>query len=127
LYIHFPIILLPRNFSVYHIQPTIIMVPTSLLIMGVTLLNGPQLVMSAVQLPKAQQKQVAMTSSSPTSDRLKVPGESPAYYCSDPSDDIFQIDHLDFIPTNPRVCVLYPGRPLQDLQNKDIMLIPDIC
>jgi hypothetical protein len=33
----------------------------------------------------------------------KVPGESPAYYCSDPSDDIFRIDRLDFIPTNPRV------------------------
>jgi hypothetical protein len=39
---------------------------------------------------------------------LKVPGESPAYYCSDsdPSNDIFQIRDLDFLPTNPRVSVL---------------------
>ena len=34
---------------------------------------------------------------------LKVPGQSPAYYCSDPSNDIFQIRDFDFIPTNVRM------------------------
>lgn len=47
--------------------------------------------------------QIPSINSSPTVNRIKVPGASPAYYCSDPSDNVFQIDHLDFIPINPRV------------------------
>lgn len=39
----------------------------------------------------------------PNTKSLKVPGASPAYHCDDPSDDIFQITGLDFVPTNPRV------------------------
>ena len=43
----------------------------------------------------------AMYPSSPLN-ALKVPGESPAYYCADPSHDIFQIRRFDFTPTNVR-------------------------
>ena len=39
----------------------------------------------------------------PTPNAIKVPGESPAYYCSNPSNDTFQISRLDFIPTNIRI------------------------
>ena len=38
--------------------------------------------------------------------RTKVPGQSPAYHCSNPSDTVFKIRRLDFIPTNPRMQVL---------------------
>ena len=48
---------------------------------------------------------------SSTLNSLKVPGESPAYYCSDPTDDIFQIRRFDFIPTNVRMYVLHSGNP----------------
>jgi hypothetical protein len=48
--------------------------------------------------------QVSMDSpASPLDARLKVPGQSPAYYCSDPAEDIFQIISLHFYPTTPRV------------------------
>ncbi|KAF4459270.1 phosphatidylglycerol phosphatidylinositol transfer [Fusarium albosuccineum] len=40
---------------------------------------------------------------------LRIPGESPAYHCSDPSGDIFRIDRLDFIPTNPRHFITSTG------------------
>ncbi len=39
-------------------------------------------------------------------DRLKVPGKSPAYVCSDLTDDIFQIRRFDFTPTDARILVL---------------------
>jgi hypothetical protein len=48
--------------------------------------------------------QQVLTDSSPAkTERLKVPGANPAYYCSDPTGDLFQIMHLSFYPTNPRV------------------------
>ena len=47
--------------------------------------------------------QIATTDSLTTLSRTKVPGESPAYYCADPTDDLFKIRRLDFIPTNPRM------------------------
>src|SRR5262249_28275281 len=47
-------------------------------------------------------KQMPMASPSDRED-LKVPGKSPAYHCSDPSNDLYQIDHLNFFPTNPRL------------------------
>lgn len=50
-------------------------------------------------------QQTAAMHPSLTSDPLKVPDESPAYYCSDPSEDIFQIRSLDFYPTNVRMYV----------------------
>ena len=51
-------------------------------------------------VPLSQQTSTTATS---TFNAIKVPGESPAYYCSDPSDDIFQIRRFDFIPTNVRM------------------------
>lgn len=42
--------------------------------------------------------------------RTKVPAQSPAYHCSSPSDDVFKIRRLDFIPTNPRMQVLQNPR-----------------
>lgn len=42
---------------------------------------------------------------------LKVPGSSPAYHCSDPANDIYQITGMVFKHTNPRVWV-YPRLPL---------------
>ena len=32
-----------------------------------------------------------------------IPGDSPAYYCSNPSNDIFQIRRFDFVPKNVRM------------------------
>ena len=34
---------------------------------------------------------------------FKVPGQSPAYHCDNPRNDIFQIRRLDFLPTNVRM------------------------
>lgn len=67
-------------------------------------------VLSAPQIPT---QRIATTDSSPPLNRIKVPGESPAYYCADPSDDLFKVSRLDFIPTNPRmyVCSLYSALP----------------
>jgi hypothetical protein len=74
-----------------------------------------QAVSQAALLPLGGAPQHIITYSSPTSNvdadvnpdpkpnSLKVPGESPANYCSDPSNDIFEIRRLDFLPTNPRV------------------------
>ncbi|KAF1987503.1 hypothetical protein K402DRAFT_392766 [Aulographum hederae CBS 113979] len=41
------------------------------------------------------------------SDDLKVPGDNPLYYCSDPRDDIIQIKSVDLDPNPPK-----PGAPL---------------
>jgi hypothetical protein len=68
-------------------------------------LLGLRIVVSAVPLRREYAQQVFTSSLSSASDRLQVPGESPAYHCSDPGDDIFQIRRLDFIPTNPRMFV----------------------
>ena len=51
-------------------------------------------------VPLSLQSPTAATS---TLNAIKVPGESPAYYCSDPSNDLFQIRDFDFIPTNVRM------------------------
>ena len=48
-------------------------------------------------------EQNAIAGSSSALNRIKTPGESPAYYCSDPSNDLFKIRRLDFIPINPRM------------------------
>jgi hypothetical protein len=73
-----------------------------------------QAVSQAALLPVGAPQHI-VTYSSPTSNidadvfpdfqpiALKVPGESPANYCSDPVNDIFKIRRLDFLPTNPRV------------------------
>jgi hypothetical protein len=68
---------------------------------------------SAAELLRRVSPQQVITYSSLTSNSdsnsnsnsLKVPGESPANYCSDPSNDLFQIRRLDFLPTNPRMYV----------------------
>jgi len=35
----------------------------------------------------------------------RVPGDSPASYCSDPQTDIFKIRRLDFLPMHPKMSV----------------------
>ncbi|KAI1375832.1 hypothetical protein F4677DRAFT_445994 [Hypoxylon crocopeplum] len=65
------------------------------------MISAAILLLWAVFTVHAQQIPIAYTR--PASDPLRVPGESPAYYCSDPSSDIFQITRLDFIPTNPTI------------------------
>ena len=54
-------------------------------------------------LPGAPLSLQTPTIATSTLNALKVPGQSPAYYCSDPSNDIFQIRDFDFIPTNVRM------------------------
>lgn len=86
------------------VHTTSTMINILLLTVGVALLIGPQPVSSTVQSLRPQEQQQVMVSFAPTtSHRQKVHGESPAYYCSDPTDDIFQFMRLDFIPTNPRM------------------------
>lgn len=51
----------------------------------------PQAVSAARPSSRELTQQIATMHPSLTSNPLKVPGESPAYYCSDPSDDIFKI------------------------------------
>ena len=58
---------------------------------------------SLVPVPGAPLSLQTPTIATSTLNTLKVPGESPAYYCSDPSNDIFQISRFDFIPTNVRM------------------------
>ena len=60
------------------------------------------LLAAATPLDIASQKQYPMAIPS-TSKDLKVPGHSPAYYCEDPSDDLFQISSFEFSPTRPRM------------------------
>ncbi|KAK8104606.1 Phosphatidylglycerol/phosphatidylinositol transfer protein [Apiospora kogelbergensis] len=60
------------------------------------------LLAAATPLDIASQKQYPMAIPS-TSKDLKVPGHSPAYYCEDPSDDLFQISSFEFSPTRPRI------------------------
>lgn len=54
-------------------------------------------------VPRAPLGQQTPTVATSALNAFKVPGESPAYHCSDPSNDIFQIRRLDFIPTNVRM------------------------
>ena len=63
----------------------------------------PQIALAARPLPQLPTEQTPEIDSSSTVNTLKVPGESPAYYCADPSHDIFQIRRLDFTPTNVRM------------------------
>ncbi|KAK8070579.1 hypothetical protein PG997_010782 [Apiospora hydei] len=51
--------------------------------------------------PAQQQRPMALSTENSVGS-LKVPGQSPAYHCSDPSEDLFQISRLDFTP-QPRV------------------------
>ena len=70
------------------------------------LFNTLFLLRQAVSLglvPGATFSQQTPTIATSTLNAIKVPGESPAYYCSDPSNDIFQIGRFDFIPTNVRM------------------------
>ena len=60
-------------------------------------------VISLGPVPGAPLSQQTPTIATSTLNAIKVPGESPAYYCSDPSNDIFQIRRFDFIPTNVRI------------------------
>ena len=62
-----------------------------------------QIALAARTLPQVPIKQTPGVYSSSTLNSLKVPGESPAYYCADPSHDIFQIRRFDFTPTNVRM------------------------
>ena len=56
-------------------------------------------------LSKIPTQQILPTYSSSTSNPLKVPGESPAYYCSDPCDDLYQIRRFYFTSINVRMYV----------------------
>jgi len=77
---------------------------TLLCVASLLLLNAVSVAGLSVPLGPTRQIQLVTPDSSPPSlNRSRVPGESPAYYCSDPSNDLFQIRRLDFIPTNPRV------------------------
>lgn len=38
----------------------------------------------------------------PFDEDLKVPGENPLYYCSDPADNILTIDKVDLDPNPPK-------------------------
>lgn len=35
-------------------------------------------------------------------EKIKVPGENPLYYCSDPKDDILEIEKVDLDPNPPK-------------------------
>ena len=58
--------------------------------------------LSALRIPN---QRIVTVDTIPSLDRFRVPGESPAYHCADPSNDLFNISRLDFIPTNPRMYV----------------------
>lgn len=75
----------------------------------------PLMVLAAGPLERELTQQTLPKHLLSTSNHLKVPGESPAYYCSDPSDDIFQIRRLDFTPTNVRMFVPPPHAPNRQL------------
>lgn len=102
-YLTFPLHFVNSPFLVLLFQPSShTMHPiTTLLCIASSLL--PQAVSAAPPLPKVFTQQSPPTYPPSTSNPLKVPGESPAYYCSDPSDDIFQIRRFDFLPINPRM------------------------
>ena len=51
--------------------------------------------------------QPSPTLATSTLNAIKVPGQSPAYYCSDPTTDLFQTRDFDFIPTSVRTRVTY--------------------
>ncbi|TVY34234.1 hypothetical protein LOCC1_G008622 [Lachnellula occidentalis] len=59
-------------------------------------------VLALGSLPWVPTQQSAISYST-YNDALKVPGNSPAHYCSDPSTDIFKIQGLYFYPKNPRI------------------------
>ena len=63
----------------------------------------PQIALAARPLPQVPIEKSPDVYSSSTLNALKVPGESPAYYCADPSHDIFQIRRFDFTPINVRM------------------------
>ena len=63
----------------------------------------PQTLSAAGPLPELPIEQTPNMYPSSTLNPLKVPGESPAYYCADPTHDIFQIRRFDFTPTNVRM------------------------
>ena len=60
--------------------------------------------LSLHQTPNSQM--VSIDALQSPDNRTKVPGQSPAYHCSNPTDDVFKIRQLDFIPTNPRMQVI---------------------
>ena len=103
----------PRHFtSRYWFPPLLFRTPFAImapfcLLLGMTwLLLTPAV--SANPLPLRENvPQGQLLHLAPMANALKVPGESPAYYCADPRNDIFQIRRLDFIPTNVRMYVLY--------------------
>lgn len=73
-------------------------------------------------------QQMIIAASLPILNHIKVPGESPAYFCSDPSHDLFKIRRFDFIPINPRMYVSFP-RPgaLFQLRFSGLKLIPPVA
>ena len=77
------------------------MTPTVNVVFGTLLLLRQATSLGPV--PEAPLSQQTPTLATSTLNTIKVPGESPAYYCSDPSNDIFQIRRFDFIPTNVRM------------------------
>ena len=46
-------------------------------------------------------KQPPRSSGEPRDQRIAVPGDSPAYFVGDSSDDILAISQLDLIPNHP--------------------------
>ena len=83
-------------------------------ILCITSLFFTQAVPAVGALSRQLTSETPATYPSSTLNSLKVPGESPAYHCSDPSDDIFQIHRFDFIPTNVRMYVLHSRKPSID-------------
>lgn len=86
----------------------------------------PNAILAAIW-PTAQKptQQIITAASLSTLNRIKVPGESPAYFCSDPSHDLFKIRRFDFIPINPRMYDSFP-RPcvLFEPRCSELKLIP---
>ncbi|KAL8724613.1 MAG: hypothetical protein Q9181_006753 [Wetmoreana brouardii] len=69
----------------------------------------PDLILAAVPSAlRVPAQSIVTTDTIPSLNRIKVPGESPAYHCANPSDDLFNVSRLDFIPTNPRMYVQCP-------------------
>ena len=95
---HLPIsgpVSLPQLREFYAMTPIVNIFFHTLLLLRQATSLGP--------VPGAPLSQQTPTIATSTLDSIKVPGESPAFHCSDPSNDLFQIRRFDFIPTNIRM------------------------
>ena len=95
---HLPI---SRSVSLHQIRKSYAMISIVNILFGTFFLLRQVISLGPVPgVPLSQQTPTIATS---TLNAIKIPSESPAYHCSDPSDDIFQIRRFDFTPTNVRM------------------------